>query len=78
VTFYPLSDREIQDYVATKDPLDKAGAYGIQGTFARYVKGINGDYNNVVGLPLSMVYHELEDFLHPHISSNTPGNSEMS
>jgi septum formation protein len=78
VTFYPLSDREIQDYIATKDPLDKAGAYGIQGPFARYVKGINGDYNNVVGLPLSMVYHELEDFFHPHISSSTPGSSEIS
>ena len=52
VTFRPLTDREIRDYVATKEPMDKAGAYGIQGGAARFVEGIRGDYFNVVGLPV--------------------------
>lgn len=58
-----LSDQEIADYIATKDPMDKAGAYGIQGIFARYILGIEGDYNNVVGLPVASVYRELKPFL---------------
>lgn len=56
-----MTDREIREYVATGDPMDKAGAYGIQGIFARYVRGIRGDYNNVVGLPVSALYHALTD-----------------
>lgn len=60
VTVFPLSDREIRAYIATKEPMDKAGAYGIQGAFAAYIKEICGDYNNVVGLPVSMVYQELK------------------
>lgn len=59
VTFYPMTDEEIQNYVDTKDPMDKAGAYGIQGKCAIYIKEINGDYNNVVGLPIGRLYHEL-------------------
>lgn len=59
VTVYEMSDEEIKDYVATGDPLDKAGAYGIQGAFAAYVRKIDGDYNNVVGLPVARLYHEL-------------------
>ena len=43
VTFYPVSDEEIREYVATGEPMDKAGSYGIQGLFGIYVKGINGD-----------------------------------
>ncbi len=59
VTFYPVSRQDIKRYVDTKDPMDKAGAYGIQGPFAIHVKGICGDYNNVVGLPIARLYHEL-------------------
>lgn len=59
VHVYPMTEEEIQAYVATGDPLDKAGAYGIQGKFAIHVKAIKGDYNNVVGLPVSRLYQEL-------------------
>lgn len=52
VEFYPLSDEEIADYIATGEPMDKAGAYGIQGKGALLVKGIVGDYYNVMGLPV--------------------------
>ena len=59
VHFYPMTDAQIREYVATGDPMDKAGAYGIQGFCARYISGIVGDYNNVVGLPVGRVYQEL-------------------
>lgn len=61
VTFYELSRQEIEDYIRTKDPLDKAGAYGIQGVFAKHVKGIVGDYFNVVGLPIARLYREINN-----------------
>lgn len=60
VTLYPMSREEITAYVETGEPMDKAGAYGIQGRFAAYVKEIRGDYNNVVGLPVGRLYQELK------------------
>ena len=60
VTFRDLSNAEIAAYIETKEPMDKAGAYGIQGLGARFVKGIRGDYNNVVGLPVGRLYQELK------------------
>ncbi|PSQ76703.1 MAG: septum formation inhibitor Maf [Bacteroidetes bacterium QH_7_62_13] len=62
VTFAPLSDEEIQAYVETKSPMDKAGGYGIQDhTGPLFVKRIEGDYYNVVGLPLRHFYDTLQD-----------------
>ena len=52
VTFRPLTDQEIRQYVSTGEPMDKAGAYGIQGLGGLLVAGIQGDYHNVVGLPV--------------------------
>ncbi len=60
VTCYPMTDKEIEDYVAKGECMDKAGAYGIQGSFGVYIKDICGDYNNVVGLPIARLYHELK------------------
>lgn len=60
VTMYPMSQEEIAAYVATGEPMDKAGAYGIQGKCAIYIKRIEGDYNNVVGLPVARIYQELK------------------
>ena len=60
VTFCCMTDEEIDNYVATGDSLDKAGAYGIQGPGAIYIERISGDYNNVVGLPISRVYQEMK------------------
>lgn len=61
VVFYPMSEEEIQRYVDTKEPMDKAGAYGIQGKAGIFVKEIHGDYNNVVGLPVARLYQELKE-----------------
>ena len=62
VSFYPLTKEEIRSYIATGDPMDKAGAYGIQGKAAVFVKEIKGDYNNVVGLPIARLYQELKNW----------------
>lgn len=60
VKFTKLSDEEIDWYVASGEPMDKAGAYGIQGYASRFVERIEGSYSNVVGLPVQMVYQMLE------------------
>lgn len=60
VWFYPMTREEIDWYISTGEPMDKAGAYGIQGLGSRFVKAIEGDYNNVVGLPVSRLYQELK------------------
>lgn len=60
VHIYPMTEEEIQRYVDTKDPLDKAGAYGIQGIFAAHVEGITGSFYNVMGLPIGRLYQELK------------------
>lgn len=59
VTFYPLSEEEIRRYIATGEPMDKAGSYGIQGRGCLFVKEISGDYCNVVGFPLAKFEREL-------------------
>lgn len=63
VWFYPLSDRDIWDYISTGEPFDKAGAYGIQGKGSLLVEKISGDYFNIVGLPVSRLARELKEFL---------------
>jgi len=60
VTFYKMSRDEIEAYVNTKEPMDKAGAYGIQGLSAVFIEKIDGDYNNVVGLPVAAIYQEMK------------------
>ena len=60
-TFSRLSEREIAEYVQSGEPLDKAGAYGIQGRASRWVTGIEGCYFNVVGLPVARVYRLLRE-----------------
>jgi septum formation protein len=61
VSMNELSDDEIRDYVATGEPMDKAGAYAIQGRASRWIPRIEGDYSNVVGLPVALVYRMLRE-----------------
>jgi septum formation protein len=61
VTMNEFSDEEIQAYVATGEPMDKAGAYAIQGMASRWIPKIEGDYSNVVGLPIALVYRMLRE-----------------
>ena len=61
VSFAVLTEDEIEKYVSTGEPMDKAGAYAIQGIASRYITGINGDYYAIMGLPLCAVYEELKN-----------------
>jgi septum formation protein len=70
VTFAPLSDDVIEAYIASGEPMDKAGAYGIQNTASLWIEGIKGDYFNVVGLPL----HRMEVVLKEHFGLSLWGN----
>ena len=62
VTFYPLSEPEIEAYVATGEPMDKAGAYAIQGGAGAFVEAIDGEFDNVVGFPTEEVKEMLQEF----------------
>ncbi len=62
VTFRDITDEEITAYIETGEPMDKAGAYGIQGKASKFVSGINGDYFNVVGLPVCELSLLLKEF----------------
>ena len=63
VTFFPLSDEEIEEYILSDEPYDKAGAYGIQGKGMLLVEKINGDYFNVVGLPVALLAKQIKNFM---------------
>lgn len=63
VEFFDLTEKEIEEYISSKEPYDKAGAYGIQGKAGLLVKGINGDYYNVVGFPVARLKREIEEFI---------------
>lgn len=63
VDVYPMSEREIEAYLACGESMDKAGAYGIQGRFAAHIRGIRGSYTNVMGLPAGRVYQEMKRLL---------------
>lgn len=59
VSVFPMTEEQMFDYIQTKESMDKAGAYAIQGKFAAYISSIEGDYNNVVGLPVGRLYQEV-------------------
>lgn len=61
VEFYSMTEEEIEKYIAIKDIYDKAGAYAIQGDAALYIKKINGDYYNVMGLPIAKLYKKIQE-----------------
>jgi septum formation protein len=61
VTMSPIAEEDIQAYIATGEPMDKAGAYAIQGIASRWIPRIEGDYSNVVGLPIALVYRMLRE-----------------
>lgn len=63
VTFAPLTDKEIEEYIQTNEPMDKAGAYAIQGIGAKFVKSIDGDYYTIMGLPIAELYQRLKRYI---------------
>lgn len=62
VTFYALSNKQIKDYVATKEPADKAGAYAIQGGARKFVKNVAGQMDNIIGLPLNTLKEIFDEY----------------
>ncbi|WP_031513151.1 Maf family protein [Desulfofalx alkaliphila] len=75
VTFKPLSQREIEQYIATGEPMDKAGAYGVQGVASIFITAIEGCYHNVVGMPLELLAELLKKFNY-NLLDNIVGNKE--
>lgn len=63
VVVYPMTDEEIDGYIDCGESMDKAGAYGIQGRFAAFIRGIEGSYTNVMGLPAGRLYQELRELM---------------
>ena len=63
VEFNPMTESEIEEYISSSEPYDKAGSYAVHGKACVYIKGLNGDYFNVVGLPVSRLYKELSGFV---------------
>lgn len=63
VEFFDLTENEIEEYISSNEPYDKAGSYGIQGKAGLLVKGINGDYYNVVGFPVARLKREIQEFI---------------
>ena len=59
VNVSPMTEKEIREYADSEEPMDKAGSYAVQGFFARYIDGLKGSYANVMGLPVHLVYQEL-------------------
>ena len=57
-----MTEEEIWEYIHTGESMDKAGAYGIQGYFAKYIREIQGEYTTIVGLPVGRLWHELKKF----------------
>jgi len=76
VEFYPLTDDEIERYVVTPEPYDKAGGYGIQGRAALFIKGIKGDYYNIVGLPIARLSREIDEFMSQDFSVDSENKEE--
>ncbi|MBP5294889.1 MAG: septum formation protein Maf [Lachnospiraceae bacterium] len=77
VRFRTLTEEEIQSYIATGEPMDKAGAYGIQGGAGIFVKALEGEYNNVVGFPLDRILKEIDAFLGAEtVADARPGAGE--
>jgi septum formation protein len=61
VRFFEITDAEIRDYISSGEPMDKAGAYAIQGIASRWIPRIEGDYSNVVGLPVFLIWRMLRE-----------------